>query len=146
MFSQTAEYALRAVVCIAGQKGRSVTTHEIADATRVPPDYLSKVLQALGRGGLVLAQRGKHGGYALARPAQRVSILEVVNAVDPFRRIRSCPLGLPGHGLKLCGLHRRMDDAVRHVEETLASASIADLLAETGSVRPLCANPEAAHA
>ena len=146
MFSQTAEYALRAVVWIAGQDGRSVTTNEIAQGTRVPPDYLSKVLQSLGRGGLVQGQRGKHGGYTLARPAHRMSILEVVNAVDPLRRIRSCPLGLPGHGLKLCGLHRRMDDAVRHVEETLASASIADLLAETGAARPLCATPEAAHA
>ena len=80
MFSQTAEYALRAVVWLANNDDAPMTTNQIAKATQVPPDYLSKVLWALGRSGLVHAQRGKNGGFTLTRPADELSILDVINA------------------------------------------------------------------
>ena len=146
MFSQTAEYALRAIVWLAAHPGEPQTNLEIAAAAQVPADYLSKVMQSLGRGALVQAQRGKHGGFTLTRPADRISILEVVNAVDPIRRIRTCPLGLRSHGQRLCALHRRMDEALAHVERALGSATIADLVEEPSPVRPLCEVVEAAHA
>ena len=146
MFSQTAEYALRAVVWLASAGGAPLATREIARAAQVPPDYLSKVLQSLGRAGLVEAQRGKHGGFVLARPAAAVTVLEVVNAVDPLRRIRTCPLGLRGHGRRLCALHRRMDEALAQMEAALGSTTIAELVAEPSPVRPLCARREAVHA
>lgn len=146
MFSQTAEYALRAVVWLAAHDGTPLTNLEIATAAQVPPDYLSKVMQALGRGGLVQAQRGKHGGFTLSRAASEVTILEVVNAVDPLRRIHTCPLGLRSHGKHLCALHRRMDEALAHIERALGSTSIAELVEEPSPVRPLCEIGEAAHA
>lgn len=59
MLSQTAEYALRAIVYLAGRDGKPVTAQNLAAAARVPADYLSKVLRTLGRTGIVLAQRGK---------------------------------------------------------------------------------------
>ena len=58
MISQTAEYALRSVVFLGSQVGQPVTTQRIAVATQVPVGYLSKVLQGLGKAGLVDAQRG----------------------------------------------------------------------------------------
>ena len=116
MFSQTAEYALRAVVWLAGNPDAPSTTQQIARATRVPPDYLSKVMQALGRADIVQAQRGKKGGFSLAAPASAISILDVLNAVDPMKRIRTCPLSLKGHGANLCPLHRRLDNAMDHIE------------------------------
>ncbi|MEO6809766.1 MAG: Rrf2 family transcriptional regulator, partial [Isosphaeraceae bacterium] len=67
MISQTAEYALRAIVFLGGHVGRPATTRQIAATTKVPVGYLSKVLQSLGKAGLVDAQRGLHGGYVLAR-------------------------------------------------------------------------------
>jgi Rrf2 family protein len=94
----------------------------------VPLDYLSKVLQLLGRAGLVSAVRGKGGGFSLSRAAERISLLEVVNAVEPLRRIRSCPLSLAEHAHELCPLHRKLDDAMRHVEQAFASTSVADLV------------------
>jgi Rrf2 family protein len=139
MFSQTAEYALRAVVSLADSGGQPLTTQQISELTRVPPDYLSKVMQALGRFGLVESQRGKHGGFKLARAASRVTILDVLDAVDPLPRIRSCPLHLKGHGRQLCPLHRRLDDAVSTVEKAFAATPISDLLQPQSEVRPLCA-------
>ncbi|NUQ01687.1 MAG: Rrf2 family transcriptional regulator, partial [Armatimonadetes bacterium] len=94
MISQTAEYALRAIVCLAAQPEGRLTTPQIAGATRVPAGYLSKVLQLLGRAGLVRSQRGLGGGFVLARPAELISVLDVVNAVDPIQRITGCPLEL----------------------------------------------------
>lgn len=145
MFSQTAEYALRAVVWLASHSDAPMTTSEIARATQVPPDYLSKVLWALGRSGLVRAQRGKNGGFTLTAPADQLSILDVINAVDPVQRIARCPLGLKGHE-RLCPLHRRLDDALRHIEETFACAMISEFSSGELPIAPLCPVPEATHA
>lgn len=147
MFSQTAEYALRAVVCLADAERSARTSQEIAQLTQVPRDYLQKVLQSLGRAELVLAQRGKHGGFSLARPAEQISIFDVVDAVDPMQRIRNCPLGLRAHRTQLCPLHRRLDDAMEYVERELRASSIAEMIQPSASgVHPLCEIAEAAHA
>lgn len=127
MLSQTAEYALRAMVALATRTGEARTTQEIAQASRVPLDYLSKVLNSLVRAGIVSGQRGRGGGFQAVRPAGEITVLEVVSAVDPLRRIRSCPLGLQAHGENLCPLHRKLDDAVRSVEEAFAATTIQSL-------------------
>ncbi len=137
MFSQTVEYALRAMVVLASRPpSRPLTTHSIAVDSRVPPDYLIKVLQSLARSGLVTSQRGKNGGHLLTRSSAEINILEIVNAVDPICRIRTCPLDL--HGENLCPLHRKMDDAMASTESAFRSTSLAELLAGPIEGRPLC--------
>lgn len=138
MLSQTTEYALRAIVWLANKAGEPQTTGQIAKATQVPSGYLSKVLQSLGRGGLVAAQRGKHGGFLLTKPPAGITILAVVNTVDPLRRIKTCPLGLKAHGKVLCPLHKRLDDATRLVEEAFGDTTICELLTTPSARRPLC--------
>lgn len=145
MFSQTAEYALRATVYLASQRGTPRTTQEIARATQVRIAYLSKVMQNLGRKGLVQSQRGLHGGFTLARPANELTVLDIIDAVDPVRRITSCPLGIKGH-INLCPLHRRLDRAMELVEDALRESTLAELLAEPERARgipiPLCSWPD----
>ena len=60
----------------------------------------------------------------LARKPTELTILEVVNAVDPVQRIESCPLGIAAHGTNLCPLHRRLDLALEAVEAHLAAAPV----------------------
>ena len=127
MISQTAEYALRAIVYLADKCDVPQTTQQIADVTRVPAGYLAKVLQTLGRSGTVRAQRGLHGGFTLAVPPEKLTVLDVVQAVDPVQRIEHCPLGIPEHK-SLCPLHARLDATAAMVEETLGSSTIAELL------------------
>ena len=141
MFSQTVEYALRAVAHLAYAAPHARTTEQIAEATRVPSAYLSKVLQALSRGGIVRSQRGVGGGIALARPAEGLTILEVVNAVDPIGRITTCPLGLAAHGARLCPLHAKMDRAMADMEKAFGSTTLGDLLADPNPSVPLCDGP-----
>lgn len=138
MISQTAEYALRAVVYLARNAGIPRTTRQIAEATRVPEGYLSKVLQSLGRAGLVVSQRGLGGGSVLARRAEEVSVLDVVQAVDPLHRITHCPLGIAGHEGHLCSLHRRLDEAIAHVERAFRETSMSELLEAAPPSKPLC--------
>lgn len=138
MISQTAEYALRAVVFLAMNGSNAHTTQQISLATKVPAAYLSKVLQSLSRAKLVQSQRGLGGGFVLSRPPDRITILEVLNAVDPIQRIRTCPLGLESHGVDLCALHKRLDDASAVVEKAFQDTTIGELLARPTKSVPLC--------
>jgi Rrf2 family protein len=141
VLSQTVEYALRAVVHLAAEAPRPRTTDQIAQATRVPRAYLSKVLQSLVRAGVVSSQRGLHGGMTLGRTPQELTILEVVNAVEPIQRIRTCPLELAAHGVHLCPLHARVDQALALVEEAFGSTTLAEILATPSPSVPLCPFP-----
>jgi Rrf2 family protein len=84
MFSQTTEYALRAMACLASRGPAS--SEAIAAHARVPLRYLYKVMRALVIANLVVSQRGPGGGFSLARPASEISLLEVVKAVESERR------------------------------------------------------------
>lgn len=138
MFSQTVEYALRASVALASDQSRTWTVHEIADASRAPVHYLSKVLQRLARARLVQSVRGLRGGYRLSRPAEDVSVYDVVSAVEPIPRLTRCPLGLSGHAGGLCPLHRRLDEAAAVMEASLRATSLAELVRQPGPESPLC--------
>ncbi len=128
MITQTAEYALRAVAHLAQRPEAPQTTRDIARSTRVPVGYLAKVLQTLVRAQLVRSRRGVRGGFVLEQPVERLTLLDVINAVDPIQRIRKCPLGLAEHGRNLCPLHRRLDNAMKDIEETLAGTCISQIL------------------
>jgi Rrf2 family protein len=143
MFSETVEYALRAVVYLAGQAPASRTTEEIARVTRLKQAYLSKVLQKLSHAGVVRSQRGLGGGIMLVKTPEELTILEVVNAVDPIRRIHECPLGLAAHGIRLCPLHKRLDAALASVEEAFRKTTLAEVLADPSPSIPLCDFPAA---
>ena len=144
MISQTAEYALRAVVYLAMNPGNAFTTQQISLTTKVPAAYLSKVLQSLVRARLVQSQRGLGGGFVLTKLPQEINILEVLDAVDPIQRIRTCPLGLKAHGTTLSALHKKLDDATAIIEKTFADTTIAEILARPTASIPLCEfpNPE----
>ena len=137
MIPKTAEYALRAVVVLAREPERAYSADQIAEGTRVPRRYAHKVLQALVRAGLVRSQSGPGGGYALVRPPEELSILDVVSAVEPIPRIRRCPLGLASH-TRLCPLHRELDEACAATERAFARVTIARLLDQPADVPPLC--------
>ncbi len=129
VISQTAEYALRAMVYLATtQASTAQTLSQIADATQVPQSYLSKVLQSLSRAGLVQSQRGAGGGFALTKAPQETSIYEVVQAVDPLQRIVGCPLGLDAHQQQLCPLHKRLDDAAGYIETSFRATMLSEVL------------------
>ena len=138
MFSQSVEYALRTIVWLAMQDGSPQTTRQIAEATRVSPGYLSKVLQKLGRAGLVRSRRGLNGGFTLNVSPDELSPLDIINVIDPIRRIETCPLGLAAHNGTLCPLHHRLDDAIARIEKELGDTKISELLETDSESPPFC--------
>ena len=141
MFSQTVEYALRAIVFLADKAPDACTTDQIATATQVPKPYLSKVLQNLGRHNIVRSQRGIGGGVMLAKSPSELTVLEVANAVEPIQQIATCPLGLKSHGTNLCPLHRKLDDAAQKIEAAFRDTSVADLIDVPPEDHPICCFP-----
>lgn len=136
MLSKTAEYALRAVVCL-GAADEATSADTLASTTKIPRRYLHRVLQDLFAAGMVESRSGPGGGYSLAIPAKRLSMLEVINAVSPLERITTCPLGIPSHH-KLCPLHAELDQAFAGIEAAFARVTIAALIRSTSGIIPLC--------
>jgi Rrf2 family protein len=137
MLSKTAEYALRIVASLGFDSSLLISAEELAVSTKVPRRYLHSVLSDLAKADLVRSRPGPGGGYSLLKPADEISILDVVNAVSPVERIRHCPLGLPSH-TRLCPLHRELDKAYAATEAAFRRVTIGELLRSSGDVTPLC--------
>jgi Rrf2 family transcriptional regulator, nitric oxide-sensitive transcriptional repressor len=140
MLPKTAEYALRAVTCMAERLGQPTSATVLAATTKVPRRYLHRVLQDLVTAGLVRSRSGPGGGYELLLDTDEITILDVVNAVAPVERIRECPLGLVSH-TELCPLHAALDRAYAATEVAFAKVTIKQLVASAKSSPSLCVVP-----
>jgi Rrf2 family protein len=119
--------------------GELVPTSTLADRTKVPANYLAKVLQQLAGGGLIKGRRGVGGGYMLSKPAEQINLLDIINVVGELHRIECCPLGLQGHGTNLCPLHQAMDNAAATVMKMLDGVSLQSLVDDPKNCnKPLC--------
>ena len=137
MLSQTAEYALRAVVLLAARTpGSTARVGELADELDIPQNYLSKTLHTLTRAGVLVSARGKGGGFALARPAGSISLFEIV---DPFDRLGSKPACLMGQAecseAHACAAHHRWKEVSSRVQGFFRKTSVADL-ADSAAAKP----------
>ena len=119
------------------QPDTPVSADALAKQTRVPRRYLTRVLQDLCAEGLVQSRPGPGGGYELVRSASELTILDIVNTVDPIERIKSCPLGLKSH-TSLCPLHAELDRAYAATETAFAGVTIRELVESTSPMVPLC--------
>lgn len=119
------------------QAGNAVSADSLAEQTKVPRRYLSRVLQDLAAAGVVRSRPGPGGGYELCKETDQITILDVVNTVAPIERIKTCPLGLKSHH-KLCPLHAELDKAYEATETAFASVTIKDLVESASPIAPLC--------
>ncbi|HSI09144.1 MAG: Rrf2 family transcriptional regulator [Rariglobus sp.] len=137
--SKKGEYALRALIDlgIAAEVGRSlVQVSELAEKERIPVKFLEQIMQFLKEQGLVQSQRGKFGGYRLARPAAKITVGSVVRAIDgPL-----APIGCVSHTAYEkcscpdevhCGLRMLMLDVRNAIAGILDRYSLADVVEVT---------------
>ncbi|WP_079955241.1 RrF2 family transcriptional regulator, partial [Salmonella enterica] len=91
-YSSGIEYGIHSLMCMVDSKGdaREMSVREIADLQSVPYDYLAKIFTRLSKAGLVRSIEGKGGGFQLAKPAEHITVLDVVNAIDGDKRIFEC--------------------------------------------------------
>jgi Rrf2 family protein len=127
--SARADYAIRAVVELAAApEDRSVRGDIIADAQAIPVKYLENLLAELRRAGLVTSQRGHEGGYRLARPADEVTLADVIRAIDgPLAGVRGqAPevVEYPGPAASLRNVWVALRASMRTVLETVTVADV----------------------
>lgn len=131
MISQTAEYALRAVLHLAQHSDRSspVRVGKIADELGIPQNYLSKILHQLARTGVLVSLRGKSGGFWLAAPPDRLPLSAIITPFDRVEERRRCLLGRPQcSDRSACTAHTRWKEVADTVAEFFGHTTIADLL------------------
>jgi Rrf2 family protein len=123
-----ADYAVRAAVELAAA-GELVTADQIAQAQGIPLNFLENILRDLRRGGIVESRRGQQGGYTLARPAEQISVADVIRAVEgPLANVRGHPpedLEYGGSSAKLRDVWVALRASVRSVLERVTLADLA---------------------
>src|SRR2546430_3057491 len=128
--SRKIDYALRAVIHLANEEDseRACSVAEIAAREKVPRHFLEKIIQELIHKGLVRSQRGPHGGYLLARSADRVTFRDVIEAVEGPISLNVC---VGEHAdcslMGACGMERVWREGQRRVLELFEKTTIADV-------------------
>lgn len=129
--SAKADYAARALVELARDCARPLTCEAIASSQEIPFRFLKSVVGELRRAGLVRSQRGCEGGYWLSRPAEEITLLDVVRAVDgevfTLRGEALAGLDYPAPAAGLPAVWRTIEAAAAAL---LADVTIAALLAD----------------
>lgn len=130
MLSQTSEYALRAVLVLAGRYGiGSLSAEEIADATGSPRNYLAKTLNLLVKEGILTSSRGPQGGFSLAISPENLSLADVIDCFDEQRAHSRCLLGnKPCDADNPCNAHAMWVSITASRREPLASTTVSELL------------------
>ena len=123
-----ADYAVRASVELAAA-GEMMTAEQLAHTQSIPVNFLENILRDLRRAGLVESRRGQQGGYLLARPAEEISIADVIRAVEgPLANVRGLSpdqLDYDGSAAKLREVWVALRASVRNVLERVTLADVA---------------------
>jgi len=130
------EYGIRAMLYLASRKpGEVCSLHDVSSAQDVPESFLAKIFQSLVHGGLVTSHRGARGGFALALPADQITITMVIQAIDGPISLNQCVVwpetcGNSPH----CVVHTVWTKAQEALFEILDEVTFADLVEEPQDV------------
>ncbi|MEO6222133.1 MAG: Rrf2 family transcriptional regulator [Vicinamibacterales bacterium] len=136
--SKKSDYALLAMRHLAANSDRgAVSARELAEAYNIPPELLAKVLQKLVRARLLESHQGIRGGYALARPATKVSVADVIQAVDGPLTVTAC--SETDHSCdqySKCNIRDPLWRIKDRILAALAATSVAELVTEVPTPVP----------
>ena len=129
LWSNACDYAIRAAVHLVEHPDTLVSLKDITREERIPAPYVGKILQALVRADILHSVRGPRGGYALAHPAEQITLLMVVRAIDGTKGLDGCVVGLAKCSANMpCPLH----DAFVPVRATIRACLEETTLANMG--------------
>jgi len=130
--SQACKYGLRAIVHLAQHRDEPVLSRDIARELRIPEHFLAKILQDLSKNTLLQSFKGRGGGFKLARSADDIKLLEVVQAIDGPQFGQGCLLGLPEcSDNSPCPLHYQWSELKESILRMLEETSIQHVLEES---------------
>jgi Rrf2 family protein len=140
--TRAGEYAIIGLLYLAKQPAnRMVMIDEISEKERIPKSFLAKIFQSLAKGGFLQSHRGAGGGFSLARPAQEINLLQILNCVEGAFALQKCvsedPECVVAHdrlgNCVLCGV---FTEAQNRVNEVFVRTSLQDLLAPKAAATP----------
>lgn len=137
--TRAGEYAVRCVIYLSlSGKGMLVKRKEVAQIMEIPGQFLGKIAQQLSRAGIIDIVQGAGGGYRLIIPPEKLSLLEVVEAVIGEIVLNDCVANPKGcYRSPSCSVHRVWEKAREQLRETLRQTSFADLIAEKTCIADL---------
>jgi Rrf2 family transcriptional regulator, iron-sulfur cluster assembly transcription factor len=129
LLSKSCIYGLRASVLLAQKKNDGfITIRELSDELNISFHFLTKVLQELTKSELLESYKGPNGGVKLARPAGKITFMDVVLSIDGDYMIKECVLGLPGCGvMKPCALHDQWSDLKNNILAMMKEFSLEEV-------------------
>lgn len=150
LYSAGVEYGIHCLAFLVDELGdsREASVRDLADLQGVPQEYLAKVFTKLAKAKLVVATEGVRGGFKLARPADEITVLDIVTAIDGRKMIFECrdirdrcalfdgaPPSWAQEGT--CSIHAVMLTAQKRMEEALAQQTILDIARRVGRKAPV---------
>lgn len=149
LYSAGVEYGIHCMIFLVAEGGesREASVRDLAELQGVPADYLAKIFTKLAKAKLVVATEGIRGGFRLAKPAERISLLDIITAIDGQKLIFDCreirgrcalfdgsPPAWATDGY--CSVHAAMMTAQQRMEEALAQQTVLDLASKVGRKSP----------
>ncbi len=133
IFSKKCEYGLQAVLYLAAQVSKeNIPAEEIATKLSIPKEFVSKILQSLTESGIVNSQKGKSGGFSIAKDPKLIKLIDIVTAIDGLSMFNNCVLGFPNcNPENPCPLHHKWGELRAKAYEMLTDENLDDFREKT---------------
>jgi Rrf2 family protein len=127
IFSTATAYALQALAALP-EDGSYSQAKDLSEELSLPGPYLAKILQTLAQTGILESLRGPKGGFRMARPAHRITVGDVVDAMEGPEAFSGCVMGFPEcGGDNPCPLHDAWSQVKAHMDSSMTQSTIRDL-------------------
>lgn len=144
MLSNTCKYAIRATVYVGlhNKAGKRIGIKKIAEDLDMPSPFLGKIMQTLAKNKILTSTKGPHGGFALNKEPEDISVLDIVEIFDGLDVFHECVIGLklcekqPGFEKK-CPFGQKVDPLLRKFHDELKNQTIADFAEDYKEVASL---------
>lgn len=128
-FSKTTSYALRTLALMAAEEKELFTADYLHKQLKLPKKYLQRLLTDLSKYGLVKSSRGKYGGYTLARKKEKITVAQIIDAVEGLKKTPTCFFGFSKCKLKdPCAMHDVWSNTQKEILKTLSSTKLSDII------------------
>jgi len=129
LITRDTDYAIRALCYIARHRKETVTAKEMVARLRIPRPFLRKILQTLNRRDILKSYKGRDGGFTLARPPERIFLIELIEAFQgPFQLNEHVFKNSPCPHKKTCGLKAKLDNIEGYVKSQLGDITLKSLI------------------
>lgn len=135
MLSNTCKYAIRALIYLANysQNGQKIGIKKITEDLNIPPPFLGKILQKLARENILCSIKGPHGGFALGRNAEEISLYDIIVQVDGEDYFNNCiirlePCSCFTEEISTCPIHKRFNSVRADLITFYQNTTLADII------------------